>query len=192
METLINRNMLLSTRGCLRVIRFFPFHFVSNMRVKYSERALRIHLWAGNICPWTRNLTSLYWPCSNNLWHKYGQRNTWGELSFCIYRAEMLWDRTGLNCQEKQNKYCICMRFPLSLTCAGSSRSPRAAWHGHWRTCSPWVCVARCHSDSHTCTSRRRTCWLHTWHLAAERERREEKLTTWQISSRIQGNMLAV
>lgn len=28
------------TKGCLRGIKFFPFHLVSNMAVKYSERAL--------------------------------------------------------------------------------------------------------------------------------------------------------
>lgn len=65
----------LFTRGCLRVIRFFPFHLLSNMLVKYSERALRTHRWAVNICPWTRNLTSLCWPCSNNL--KRVDTNDW-------------------------------------------------------------------------------------------------------------------
>lgn len=66
----INQNIYLSTKGCLRVIKFFPFHLVSNISVKYSERALRTQRWAGNVCPWTRNLTSLCRPCSSNLRQK--------------------------------------------------------------------------------------------------------------------------
>lgn len=70
----------LSTKGCLRVIKVFPFHLVSNISLKYSERALRTHRWAVNICPWTENLTSLCWPCSINLKQKH--TNDWSRWRF--------------------------------------------------------------------------------------------------------------
>lgn len=62
----------------------------------------------------------------------------------------------------------VCINFHLSLTCAESSWTPPAAWHGPWRTCSLWEGAVRTHSDSRTCTSRRQTSWLDTWHLTAE------------------------
>lgn len=62
-----NWTQCLHTKGCLRVIRFFPFHLLSNISEKYSERAHRTQRWAANICPWTKNFTSLYCPCSHSL-----------------------------------------------------------------------------------------------------------------------------